>query len=208
MNTKKNRSEDTPNTNSFEDFGEEGLKSLDTSKGYIEEQRDESLKDVELARNAAIKRGRNSSRGVNTSRAMDLAADQSANNVTSDVRNNFSKMMAQLLEREAVMKNNQDRIVMGGEERRDTNDRQAKDNFDSQIARDLATKGEGLQHMGKNFNQIQGNKENYAMIEELKQLGMDDNTIRIVLETLAGVDSKGSAGGNISQANKSKGKNG
>ena len=62
-NTLENRAGDTPNVNMFKDYGKEGLKTLDKTKGYVAGIRDENLQDVELARAGNVKRGRNSARG-------------------------------------------------------------------------------------------------------------------------------------------------
>lgn len=153
-NTRANRAGDTPNINPFLNYGKDALAKMDQSKEYIKQIRDEQNKDLELSRTSAIKRGRNSARGVNTLRALDLAADANANNTKSQIFNQFAQAMQQIYDKESQLENEQDFRVMEGEYKRDENDRKDRDTFFEQMAQDIATKGAGLQHIGESFNQI------------------------------------------------------
>ena len=156
-NTEKNRAGDTPNVNSFEDFGNDALDRIDDAKGYIGAQRDNALTDLETDRTGAINRNRKSARGVNTMRALDLATDVNANNAQSDIYDNFSKQMMGLLSQQAGFENQQDSAVMQGEQNRDLADRQDRDNYFTQMAQDIATKGQGTQQVGKMLNENKAN---------------------------------------------------
>lgn len=157
QNTEKNRAGDTPNINAFEDYGNDALDAIDNAKGYVAGQRDKALKDLETSRTRITKNNRNSARGINTIRALDLATDVNANKAQSDIYDNFSKQMMQLLSQQAGFENQQDQAVMAGEQARDLADRQDRDNYYTQLAQDIATKGEGIQTIGKMLNQ---NKKN------------------------------------------------
>lgn len=170
QNTKEARATDKPNINHFKNYGKEGLKTLDQSKQYVNQVRDENLRDLELSRNGLIDRNRNSARGINTLRALDLATDATVNNSKSQVYNQFAQMMQQILGQEAQLKMQQDQAVMQGEQNRDLADRQDKDAYYTQLAQDIATKGTGLQHIGKNINEIVGRKDKYKHLDE--QLGL------------------------------------
>lgn len=154
QNTKANRAGDTPNVNAFKNYGKDALAKMDASKQYVNQVRDNQLNDLELSKNSAIKRGRNSARGVNTLRALDLATDANANNSRNQIYNQFAQAMQQIYGQEAALENDQDAKVMQGEYGRDLADRQDRDNYFSQMAEDIATKGTGLQHIGKNVNAI------------------------------------------------------
>lgn len=172
FNTLKNRAEDTPNINAFENYGVEGLQVLDDTKQYVEQQKDENLKDLELSRNAAIRRGRNSARGVNTQRALDLATEQSVNNSQSDIYNAFTQQMMSILSQQAQMENQQDSVVMQGEQNRDLADRQDNDNFYSQLAQNIAGMGEGLQETGKDLNSVKQRKVMMNLVNQLSKYGI------------------------------------
>ena len=153
-NTEENRAGDTPNINAFKDFGKDGLHALDKTKQYVNQVRDEQLGDLELSRTAAIKRGRNSARGINTQRALDLSVDANTNENKSNIYNQFIQQMMQILGQEAGMENQQDSMVMQGEQARDLADRQDRDNYYTQRGQDIVTKGYGLQKSAKDVNQI------------------------------------------------------
>jgi len=166
-NTKANRAGDTPNINAFKEYGQDGLETLKKSKQYINQVRGEKLKDLELARTSSIKRNRNGARGINTLRALDLATDANVNNAQEQTYNSFAESMMAILGQEAGMENQIDGVVMQGEQNRDLADRQDRDNYFSQLAQDIATKGRGLQETGKDLNQ---KKENQVMMNLLNQL--------------------------------------
>ena len=156
-NTEKNRAGDTPNINAFEDFGNDALDTVNEAKSYVASQRDKALKDLETSRTRITRNNRNTARGVNTLRALDLATDVNANKAQEDIYDTFSKQMMGLLSQEAGFENAQDQAVMTGEQNRDLADRQDRDNYYTQLAEDIATKGQGIQQVGKMLNQ---NKHN------------------------------------------------
>lgn len=175
-NTLKNRAGDTPNINAFKDYGKEGLQVLDKSKQYVNQVRDQQLKSLETSRAGAINRGRNSARGINTLRAMDLATDMGANQQKNAIFQQFAQAMMGILGQEAQMENQQDAMVMQGEQQRDFADRQDRDNFYSQMAQNIANMGTGLQKTGRDINQVKtrnvtgkamNNMFNYAQIDPM-----------------------------------------
>ena len=165
-NTRKARAEDTPNINAFENYGEDALARLEESKTFVDDQQDKALQDLALTENTAIKRGRNSARGVNTSRALDVAAVSNTNKAQGDIYDNFSKQMMGLLSKQAGFENMQDDKVMQGEATRDDNDRRDKDNYFSQLAKDIATKGQGIQQVGKMSNEIKKNNVSENLLDD------------------------------------------
>ena len=187
QNTRANRAGDTPNINPFLDYGKDALAKMDQSKQYVNQVRDEQNKDLELSRTSAIKRGRNSARGVNTLRALDLATDANANNTKSQIYNQFAQAMQQIYGQEATLENDQDSKVMQGEYMRDLADRQDRDNYFTQMAQDIATKGTGLQHIGKSFNQIKSRNVTNNVLDSLfpdfDMSGMDGKMRRKLTKT-------------------------
>ena len=172
FNTLKSRKEDTPNINPYLDYGEKGLKTIENTKGYINQQRDEKLKDLELARNSTIRRLRNSSRGANTMRALDLATQQNMNKIESDIYNTYAEQMMKLLLQQSAMENQQDKIVMQGESLKDTNDRKDKDNYYTQMAENILGIGKGLQETGKDLNTVKTMNAAMNLINLLSKYGI------------------------------------
>jgi hypothetical protein len=140
---------------------------LDKSKGYIAGQRDENLRDLELARAGAIGRNRNSARGLNTMRALDLTVDNAISERQQSVYSAYAQQMMNILAQQAGMENQQDQVVMQGEQNRDLADRQDRDNYFSNMAQDIATKGTGMQKIGKDVNQMKTRNVTSNIMSEL-----------------------------------------
>ena len=176
-NTLENRAGDTPNINAFKDFGKDALASNDASKEYVNQVRNEFLGDLELSRTGSIKRNRNSARGINTLRALDLVTDSQVNEQKENAYSSFAQQMMQILSQQTGLENAQDQAVMTGEYQRDLADRQDRDNFYTQKAKDIATKGQGIQTIGKDVNAMKQNQMMSDIINQLSKygLGFDKN---------------------------------
>ena len=186
-----NRAGDTPNINAFENYGKEGLKTLDETKQYVNQVRDEVLKDLQLDRTSSIKRNRNSARSVNTQRALDLATDASINNTQEKTYSSFAEQMMSILGNEASMKNNIDSVVMGGEQTKDLADRQDRDNFYTQLGLAHKNKGQTISQIGTDLNTIKKRKVSMNTINNLSEyVKMNDNG---ELENQPGVEFKGTS---------------
>ena len=119
---------------------------------------------------------RNSARGVNTQRALDLAADLNKNAAESDIYSNFANQMMSIAGAEANMELAQDEAVMSGEEKRDLADRQDRDAYYTQRGIALANRGQGIQQIGKNLNVTELNKIKLKLLESLGEyVTMDAN---------------------------------
>lgn len=171
-NTKANRAGDTPNINAFENFGEDALKAIEETKDYVNIQKDNALSDIQLSSTSQMKRNRNSARGINQMRALDLATNLQDKRLKSDVNMNVAQMMQNILSQQAQLENQQDSIVMQGEQNRDLADRQDRDNFYSQLAQDIATKGQGIQELGKDFNQMNENDVIMNLLNQFSKYGI------------------------------------
>jgi len=171
-NTKANRAGDTPNIDAFKNYGKKGLETLDKTKQYVNQVRDEKNKDLELSRTGSIKRNSNSARSINTVRALNLATDASVNNTKEETYNTFAEQMMSILGQESQMENQIDSVVMQGEQNRDLADRQDRDNYFTQLAQDISTKGFGLQETGKDINQIKERQVIQNLLNQLSNYGI------------------------------------
>lgn len=176
-NTLANRASDTPNINAFKDFGKDALKAIEETKGYVAGQRDNALQRNLVTGRAGKIAGRNASRSVNTMRAFDTASDLNVMKADTNVMDNFAQQMMSILGQQAGLENAQDQAVMTGEYQRDLADRQDKDNFSTQLAKDIATKGQGIQTIGKDVNAIKQNEMMTNIVNQLSKygLGFDKN---------------------------------
>jgi hypothetical protein len=171
-NTLKNRATDTPNINAFKDFGKDALDTNEQAQEQAASLKTNTERKIDLSRDALIKRGRNSVRGVNAARALDLGAEMQANRARLDAQDAFARTMLGLLSERAGLENQQDRVVMAGEQQRDLADRQDKDNFYTQRGRDISTMGTGIQQIGKDLNAVEQRKIVKALIDQLSKYGI------------------------------------
>lgn len=170
-NTLKNRAGDKPNINAYKDYGKDGLKTIDQAGQYLDMIKAQKQKDLLLSRNSTMKSIDNSTRSLNVNRAMKLAADASVNNTNENIANNFAEQMFGVANTKAGMQNQRDQIVMAGNQAKDLADREDRDNFFSQMATDIATKGQGIQEMSYDLNKMKEGKEMTKLVNQLSKYG-------------------------------------
>ena len=168
-NTLENRAGDTPNVNKYKDFGKESLDTLARAAGFLTQERDNSNRKVASASRGAKKSGRAGARGINQVRAMDLATDINSTNAQADIDTAFANKTLGLLGQKANLQSTIDQVVMGGEQAADLADRQDRDNFYTQLGKDKASKGEGIQQLGKNVNTMLQNPILMNLLENMGQ---------------------------------------
>ena len=168
-NTLENRAGDTPNVNKYKDFGKESLDTLARAAGFLTQERDNSNRKVASASRGAKKSGRAGARGINQVRAMDLATDINTTNAQADIDTAFANKTLGLLGQKANLQSTIDQVVMGGEQAADLADRQDRDNFYTQLGKDKAGKGEGIQQLGKNVNTMLQNPILMNLLDNMGQ---------------------------------------
>lgn len=185
FNTNKNRQTDTPNVNPYKGYGQKALDKIDESKKYIDELKASQLNDLQLNRNAQHAQVQGNTRSVNTLRSLKSMVEAQTNKASIDIDKNFAASMMETLAREGSVLADIDDKVMTGEAARDMADRQDKDAFYSNRAKDITNMGEGLQNLGKMFNKNREINNNLELLETLKQEGFDNNAMMgIYLELL------------------------
>ena len=166
INNEEQRAATDPNINHYEDFGQEGLKAIDRQKGSVDQIADEELRMTNLLRNSALQRNRNSARGINTKRALDLSTDGQILNRQNQIQINKNKRYADIYNQEKNQYNLIDDKVMTGEAARDLADRKDDDNYYTNKNASLLNLAEGISYLGDNINNV---KENDAKLNSLNQ---------------------------------------
>lgn len=166
LNTLNQRSTDQPNINPNKNVGIDSVETIQDSKGYVKQLRDKALADLELSRTAQTKRSRNSARGVNTQRDLDLATLQIANKGQNDIYDDSVKQMLAIVNQEADAKMQRDVYFAAGEKDRDMNDRKDKDAFYTQHGANLRNLGQSVSKTGKNLNKIKENKDKEDILNQ------------------------------------------
>lgn len=165
--TLANRAGDTPNSNPYTDYGKQGLQVIDSMKSFATQTKDAQAKEL---MNRAIQNrssARNSARGVNTMRALDIAGNNSMLNAMNDVNNSYATQMLGILGQEAQAKNQQDQVVMKGAESADLANRQDRDAFYTNLGKDQRAIGEGITRTGKAVNEIKARNVNENFLNML-----------------------------------------
>ena len=182
MNTLKNRETDRIHTNYMEGVGEEALKTYEDSVVALKQNRDKSLQDLELIRNTMAQRARNSARGINTSRALDLFSQQELNKKQNEINMSYANQLMEVMMGKAGMQMQTDQLQRGGAMQADDLNRRDQDIFNQNLGRDKANIGFGLQNIGKSMNQIYANKELQNKIAKLKAQGVSNEDIKALIE--------------------------
>ncbi|MGL6064449.1 MAG: hypothetical protein ACRC0V_06690, partial [Fusobacteriaceae bacterium] len=162
-NIYQNRAGDLPNINAYKNYGKDSLKTLEGSKDYLTTLKNEQLRNLELSKNSLSKRNRNSARGINTLRALDITGEASARDAEASIYANNASQMINNLNQKANMEGRRDEIVMRGEEGKNLADTMDRDNFYTQLGENIRNKGDMFQKIGAVLNNKQRNK----LIEKL-----------------------------------------
>lgn len=170
-NTIENLNATQPNINPYEHYGEQGLNTLDTMAKYFTSQRDNQYQDLERQRNQIAERNRNSARGINTLRALDLISDAQLQKGKQSIDNAYNQQMANLNYNKANKQDMRDRMFMSGEQQRDLANRQDIDNYYTNRAQDLSTKYQMYQQLAREMNNIRNQRESRHMIEAMSPYG-------------------------------------
>lgn len=171
MTTLANRLGDTPNINAFLNYGKEGINTLEGTKGMLGQQRDETLRDIKLKSDTGRKRARSGARSINTLRGLEQMANAQEQETTSDIYSNYSNQMMGVLGQLSQAKTQRDGVVMQGEQSKDLADRQDRDNFFTEINKDMVNYGTSKQKEGKDLNQKQSDADFQQMLPMLSQYG-------------------------------------
>lgn len=153
--------------NAFKNFGQDSLNKIRSQYGYIDGIRDEQLGDAELSRQGTINRNNNSARSVNTQRALNLATDAQANELKSNIYNQFAAQTMGIIGQEAGQMAQNDQARMTGEDRRAERELQNTDNFYSNMGRAISDKYRGIGETGKTLNDMKERNVTSKILENL-----------------------------------------
>lgn len=171
-NTLENRATDTPNVNSYTDFGKDALDANLQAMEYAASNKQSALQRIDSQTNGLKRSSRNGARGINQIRATDLAANEQSMSAGLSANDSFMNTMTQLFSQQSGLENQKDSAVMQGEASRDLADRQDKDNFFTQKGKDIASMGEGIQQTGKDLNAVEQNKMMVNVMNNLSKWGL------------------------------------
>lgn len=193
-NTLANRAGDTVNSNFYKDYGKEGIKVLEDSKRMLMANKDQAIM------NAQSQYGTPYGRSGNTQAINQLYQQGLKNQNITNASLNYANQKNAIQSQIANAENQQDQMVMQGEEQANTKNQQDRDNFNKQMARDIETKNYGMQKIGGTFNQIKERNVNLKLIDQLHEdFGINGMTGEIRRKAVESVDKNKEFYGNVSK---------
>jgi len=180
MNTRANARGNRPNVNRWQGFGREAIEANEKAQDVASGLRTSALTDIDTAAQASRNRARNSAQSVNTIRAMDTLTESGAGKARGAATNAFTTQMMNLLGQKAQLENVQDTRVMMGEDKRDLEDKGDRDNYYSNMARNLADISTTGQAMGRNLNISRSNMVDATLLGQLSEYFEYDNEGRVI----------------------------
>lgn len=185
MNNTIKQWEQTPEEiNHHANFGKKALNKIQEQYGILEGIKDNALLNSELSRTGTINRNSNATRGINTLRALNLAADAQHDKLASDIMNNYAAQKLNIMDKEAQQLDEIDNAVMSGEMSRADRHLKNQDNFFSNLGRDIATKYQSHKSIGDALNNLKERNTIEALMNQMyKNFEIDANTGEVRAKT-------------------------
>jgi phosphohistidine swiveling domain-containing protein len=158
MMTMLNKMQTPPNTNFFNTFGQDALRTQEEAEGLAGISKDEAYRKNLMRANALRKQLANSARGVGDIRSGQLTAELAEQEGARGILTNYLQGMSQLKGQRAQLQQQIDQTRMGGEYQRDLADRQDIDQYYTNLAENVANASNMMQKQGRDMNQAQYNK--------------------------------------------------
>lgn len=174
--TMQQRAGDTPNINPYENYGQRGLNKMEETKLNLQNNLDQAIQNNQLNSNAMRANTNANARSINTARAMGLAIDAQQRQADNQAYSQYGNQIANINGRIAGMLDQQDKMVMTGNQMRDDNDRKDRDNFYTQLQKDIETRNKSTQYMGAYLNNIKERNYKQNLVNESSEIfGIDSN---------------------------------
>lgn len=174
--TMQQRAGDTPNINPYENYGQRGLNKMEETKLNLQNNLDQAIQNNQLNSNAMRANANANARSINTARAMGLAIDAQQRQADNQAYSQYGNQIANINGKIAGMLDQQDKMVMSGNQMRDEADRKDRDNFYTQLQKDVETRNKSTQYMGAYLNKIKERDYKQNLVNESSEIfGIDSN---------------------------------
>lgn len=157
LNAMQNRAGDQVHKNLYENYGEEGLAKFREAYGINDLSLEMGLTENQRATETAMENNRLGARGINTSRALDLAAIQAQQQANNQAMQQYYGNEAQLKTQEASLIDAIDSAKIQGEGyARQMNDADRDAHYNARGVA-LSNMGTGIQQFGKHLGSMHNN---------------------------------------------------
>jgi len=175
------RADDTINPNFSASVGDASLDTIDEAKVANQIITANQKEDLRLSTNAARRRAGNTSRSLNTSRAVNLAITQGENKALRSIESEAASRLTNILTRQSDVEFRSDIAKARGAQQADIANRQDEAANESAVAQGLQSLFESLQRVGKMTNESEKQKMLFNLSKELSKYNLAvDNDGNIV----------------------------
>lgn len=173
------RASDITHKNVFAKAGEDALKAIEGMQASIEGQKAQALVNNTTQQRTATKSANNSTRSVNTKRAMNWLYDTAATTAANEIVKNTQAQIAQLGQTKTGILMNRDQMKGQGEYQANIANESAKDAFNTALTKGNIQFAEGLMQTGDDLNSMRENKMKWKMKKNSGTYvqGEDDGTL-------------------------------
>lgn len=154
--------------NSFANYATDALSKMAEMESMAGSMRDMQMQNLALSKNTARDNNRNTARGINSQRALDMGVYTGGMQQQRAIDIGHQEQLMNIAGQEAGMLLDRDRNVMGGQERTDALNQANRDNYLSNLSQDFQNFGAMGQQYAKNQNQIQSDATAARLISEGK----------------------------------------
>lgn len=167
-----NRAGDKPNVNAFQNFGQAAIDANDKGMGFLGAVRDSALKNVQTNATAQRARNRNSSTGVNTSRALDIATSGQEDTSENNIYSSYAQQMAGMYNERSKLANQKDLYSDTGQQTANRSDRMDRDSYYTNLGENLSNVAHQTQQTGKEINEHDYNNQVLSLLPYLNKYGL------------------------------------
>lgn len=172
VNTIANRLGDKPNTNYFKTVGNRALSTIEDTESNINAQKELALRENRILANTTSQSNRNNATDVNTVRALDSATSTGLANNNAKIVQDFLQSISNIGGQKANIQQQSDNQVAQAETQREVYDKQDRDNFSTQLGRNLNNIGTIGQTQGKMMNEQKTANDQVDLLGELSTYGL------------------------------------
>ena len=167
-----NRAGDRANTNFFKTVGTRALGQLDKVEANIGSQQQLAERDNQLLTNTMSVHNRNNAGDVNTLRALDSASTTQLADNNSKIVSNFLQQLGSVGGQKAQIMQQSDAQNAQAETQREENDKKDRDNYYTNLGRNLNNIGTVGQTQAKMMNETQLGKDQLDVMSRMSAYGL------------------------------------
>lgn len=167
-----NRAGDKANTNFFKTVGTRALGQLDKVEANIGSQQQLAERENQLLTNTMSIHNRNNAGDVNTLRTLDSASTTQLADNNSKIVSNFLQQLSSVGGQKAQIMQQSDTQIAGAETQREENDKKDRDNYYTNLGRNLNNIGTVGQTQAKMMNETQLGKDQLDVMSQMSAYGL------------------------------------